>query len=123
MRTNRRIALLVLFGLVASPLARADTLPVGAQPVAGLFEWQSPITLAPLPITIPEGWVFVLTDIETAGGILIHSASDIDHPRWRSVTTRSSFQTGLVFEEAALISNNGSQGGWLSFSGYLKMAQ
>jgi hypothetical protein len=70
----------------------------------------------PLPITIPEGWIFVLTDIEGNSNVNIFSAEDLEHPRWRSSGSYShSFQTGLVFSTPPWI----AYGNPFSFSGYL----
>ncbi len=121
MRTNNRIALLAVIGLVVSASARADTLPPGAQPISGTLAADTGIHLRPLPITIPDGWVFVLTDHEVSSqGVQIFSAEDPTYPRWRSVGSYShSFQTGLVFSTPPLISIAGPFGGFFSFSGYL----
>jgi hypothetical protein len=119
MKTGRRIALSVLTGLaMVASSALADTLPPGAQPVSGNIE--SVGTLTPLPVTIPDGWVFVLTDFESPNSLQIFAANDPLHPRYRvginMDSVGRSLQTGLVFNVPPLIS---AAGNWFSFSGYV----
>lgn len=122
--TKSRIILLWLAVLVAmaSASARADTLPSGAQPVAGSVDLL--LVPTPLPITIPEGWVFVLTDFEGAADLRIFSADDRVNPKYRASFAGRSLQTGLVFSEPPLVAaahcGGGCAGIWFSFSGYLK---
>jgi hypothetical protein len=123
MRTNHRIKLLALMAFAASASVRADTLPPGAQPISGYLD--GVISGTPLPITIPDGWVFVLTDYESSTqSVAIFSSEDPEHPRFRSAASYNrSFQTGLVFPTPPLVSVGGMFGAFFSFSGYLLPGQ
>jgi hypothetical protein len=105
MKTDIRIALAVL-ALLASASARADTVPTGAQRVANMIQWMDEIILAPLPVTVPEGWVFVLTDFDGNAQAQIFSAEDTEHPKW--IGQGRSWQSGLEFRSAPLISARGN---------------
>src|SRR6266851_6558977 len=101
-RTNNRIALLAVIGLAASTSTLADTLPSSAQPISGMIP--TGLSPTPFPITIPDGWVFVLTDYESNSNAIIFSAEDLERARWRSLGSYGhSFQTGLVFSSPPLI--------------------
>ncbi len=114
MRTNKPIVLLAMLGLAGSTSTLADTLPSSAQPISGHI--QTGVSPTPLPITIPDGWLFVLTDYESNSNAIIFSAEDLEHARWRSYGSYGhSFQTGLVFSSPPLI----QYGVFFSFSGYL----
>ncbi len=113
-RTNKPIVLLAMLGLAGSTSTLADTLPSSAQPISGHI--QTGVSPTPLPITIPDGWVFVLTDYESNSNAIIFSAEDLERARWRSYGSYGhSFQTGLVFSSPPLI----QYGVFFSFSGYL----
>src|SRR5262249_49566765 len=107
-------SLVVTFGWRAN----ADTLPMGATPISGsvAITQVGPDAVATLPLEVPDGQMFVLTDLEVAlstgnGIIQIFAPEDPDNPRLQGLTQGSTgrfgyqrnFQTGLVFSAAPTI--------------------
>lgn len=146
----RRHLKVVAAGMMASVLvgavAQADTLPPGATPVSGTVEFAlvEQVFEAQLPVDVPKGQQFVLTDAAIPGlrnsYILIQffAPDDLVNPRFEGspgsasagsstgyVSYAVSFQTGLVFSGAPTVklpvcSGCFSQSRRFSFSGYLK---
>jgi|GEM_PF-4267013 len=136
-----RIFLVATVVIACAWRANADTLPSGATPISGSVA----ITLvgrdaiATLPFDVPDGQVFVLTDLEIArmtgsNTIQVFAADDPDTPRLQgeaqgsSASYQRTFQTGLVFSAAPTIKlpecifSCGPTFTRVSFSGYFKGA-
>jgi len=140
------IGILVVVGVSHSSLA--DTLPPGATPISGTARFIPAGLNADvfLPVDVPEGQQFVLTDIAVSLSMTkltqIFGQEDLANPRYearafavysQSLTSqyRDRFETGLVFTSAPLIrvlncyaigSCFTSETDRVSFSGYLKAA-
>lgn len=110
---NRNFLMLGLVVLIAATTARAESLPYGAQRVsAGIYLREG---RRQLPITIPDGSVFILTDIFVTGtGVTIYSADDLVNPKF-VIWSPHSFQTGLRFSVPPFLD---TPTGMFSFSGY-----
>ncbi len=128
---------LVLSAFTAAGAAQADTLPAGGIPASGSFVISTEVAAppTPFPIEVPDGMVFVLTDISFArgaGDISLFAPDDLTNPRFGfykdSVSGAGiiySFQTGLVFSGPPAVKASGgdfSSRARISFSGYLKPA-
>ena len=150
MKKMIRCAALLLFIFSLSPASvPADTLPNGATPISGTaseFRVNGDDFEVTLPFSVPEGQVFVLTDIgvsmqlSTDKRLAIYAAEDLVRPRSvASIALGSSsgfhalyqnrFETGLVFESPPIVRlitclslcQRGDP--VVSFSGYFKGAQ
>jgi hypothetical protein len=143
MKTQIRNTNFWVLGLVVAFLAgpaNADTLPAGATPISGSVAITRVGTdsFATLPFDVPDGQVFVLTDLEVArllGGatLQILAPEDPDTPRLLGLAQPQSgsasyqriFQTGLVFSTTPTIkfpncSISCPPDARVSYSGYFK---
>jgi hypothetical protein len=124
----------------------ADTLPPGATPISGTAHFIRVGSNADvfLPVDVPEGQLFVLTDISIPLGLSkltqVFGQEDLTNARFEGRASpagsgslyRDTFQTGLVFTSAPLIRVfdcynpfscfNPFETDRVSFSGYLKPA-
>jgi len=116
MRIQKRIILFLSFFLAStSVLANEET-----QFISGTVDIIG-TAFVTLPVNVPAGQIFVLTDLDTGCGTLsIFAADDQVHVRYQTLGSVRSFQTGLQFAQPPVVRCPGGGVTFLSFSGYLK---